>query len=390
MQKDDHSCGICHDVYVNVKGTIDCCEHTFCYPCISKWAQIESKCPFCRVRFSIVRKVASDGYIVSEEHVPVRDQRAVFENREFIDWLESVHCVVCNGSEAEDLLLLCDGCDQACHTYCVGLDAVPDDAWFCSQCEASRRNEVEVLPGTESPILVPRVPRGREFDTDSNCSEISEIPETDQPARRRRRIWLVDDSESDGTVDPDEVVVDLRSPEVPDVYISPPVLDLRSRLRSQLLNTTPPRLPRSVGATTVSDLTFGASVAAGRRTNTPRRSRSTFAEQAQEILRERLAADRQTVERPGQSEYAKCTDMQEDRARALQLIEARMGEKFAGITLPQEMVNFVRDKAADVLASNMVGSIDLEDEMVDDCIDEALRTFSSCGTCGIPLPSKEF
>ena len=36
-------------------------------------------------------------------------------------------------------LLLCDLCDSAGHTYCVGLGAiVPEGDWFCHDCAISR------------------------------------------------------------------------------------------------------------------------------------------------------------------------------------------------------------------------------------------------------------
>lgn len=42
---------------------------------------------------------------------------------------------MCQSSVDESLLLLCDLCDSAAHTYCVGLGAtVPDGDWFCHDC----------------------------------------------------------------------------------------------------------------------------------------------------------------------------------------------------------------------------------------------------------------
>ena len=40
-------------------------------------------------------------------------------------------CYLC-GAGGE--LLLCDGCDQACHLRCIGLRAIPADDWFCRVC----------------------------------------------------------------------------------------------------------------------------------------------------------------------------------------------------------------------------------------------------------------
>lgn len=43
-------------------------------------------------------------------------------------------CPVCNSAEREDILLLCDSCDAAYHTSCIGLDHIPDGDWFCMEC----------------------------------------------------------------------------------------------------------------------------------------------------------------------------------------------------------------------------------------------------------------
>lgn len=47
-------------------------------------------------------------------------------------------CPICGDADNEEILLLCDGCDAAWHTYCVGLDAVPTGSWYCEQCEMQR------------------------------------------------------------------------------------------------------------------------------------------------------------------------------------------------------------------------------------------------------------
>lgn len=403
----DSECGICHDVS-DVRGVLDSCEHTFCYPCISKWSSIESRCPYCRVRFSVIRQSRSDGTVLAEEQVPVRDQRAIFENREFIDWLESVRCVVCNGSDAEDRLLLCDGCDQASHTFCVGLDSVPEDAWFCSQCETARRTvQTLALVDTESPS--DRMQRSRRtrvqrlrIDLDSSSPEIEEVPETAAPpARRRPRLLLIDDTDSD---DIGGSVVDLTSPVRSISDVSPPILDLRSRLRSQLLSSSStPRspVPRSGGVTTVSDLTFATNVAAGRRTATPasRSAGRTFAQHAEAMARERLSGLRTPPSGPfrcanepeavvvsdkrgdqaGTSTRTSCSDPggSVELARALVRVKARMDEKLGGITLPHEMIRRVQTTAASLVVADAdrwsVSVDELGRSQLDDAIDEALR-----------------
>lgn len=51
------------------------------------------------------------------------------------DLYSEVKCGTCQGISDESLLLLCDLCDSASHTYCVGLGyTVPDGDWFCRDC----------------------------------------------------------------------------------------------------------------------------------------------------------------------------------------------------------------------------------------------------------------
>nr|XP_020450350.1 bromodomain adjacent to zinc finger domain protein 2B-like isoform X3 [Monopterus albus] len=58
-----------------------------------------------------------------------------------IAWQRSimkVHCQLCQKGDNEELLLLCDGCDKGCHTYChePTITTVPDGDWFCPTCVA--------------------------------------------------------------------------------------------------------------------------------------------------------------------------------------------------------------------------------------------------------------
>lgn len=47
---------------------------------------------------------------------------------------ESNPCPICNSAEREDILLLCDGCDTAYHTHCIGIDHIPEGDWYCMEC----------------------------------------------------------------------------------------------------------------------------------------------------------------------------------------------------------------------------------------------------------------
>ncbi|MFT7818060.1 bromodomain adjacent to zinc finger domain protein 2B-like [Arapaima gigas] len=47
-----------------------------------------------------------------------------------------VYCQICHKGDNEDLLLLCDGCDKGCHTYChkPKMAGIPEGDWFCPDC----------------------------------------------------------------------------------------------------------------------------------------------------------------------------------------------------------------------------------------------------------------
>ncbi|XP_058486337.1 bromodomain adjacent to zinc finger domain protein 2B [Solea solea] len=47
-----------------------------------------------------------------------------------------VYCQICKKGDNEDLLLLCDGCDKGCHTYChkPKITTIPEGDWYCPVC----------------------------------------------------------------------------------------------------------------------------------------------------------------------------------------------------------------------------------------------------------------
>ena len=48
--------------------------------------------------------------------------------------LDEVTCGTCGEGGDEDRLMLCDGCDAGHHCFCVGLDTVPLEEWYCRIC----------------------------------------------------------------------------------------------------------------------------------------------------------------------------------------------------------------------------------------------------------------
>lgn len=69
--------------------------------------------------------------------------------------VEQYMCLVCGSGSVEDRLLLCDGCDDSYHTFCLipPLHDVPKGDWRCPKCLA----QVSLCPTT------PSTPRGSQL-----------------------------------------------------------------------------------------------------------------------------------------------------------------------------------------------------------------------------------
>lgn len=67
------------------------------------------------------------------------------------DPFSEVQCSVCHQMADESLLLLCDLCDSASHTYCIGLGfTVPEGDWFCHDCTVCRAEHMDREMYTDS------------------------------------------------------------------------------------------------------------------------------------------------------------------------------------------------------------------------------------------------
>jgi len=56
-------------------------------------------------------------------------------------------CRKCFGKHDSDFLLLCDGCDEESHTYCLSppLTMIPFDSWYCGVCIAAGKDTEEAF-----------------------------------------------------------------------------------------------------------------------------------------------------------------------------------------------------------------------------------------------------
>jgi hypothetical protein len=81
-----------------------------------------------------------------EKQVEVEEEEGDGEGEEEEEE-EDAACVVCEGTHAADLMLLCDGCDTGYHIFCLRppLEAIPEDDWFCGAAACPG-----VKPGSDS------------------------------------------------------------------------------------------------------------------------------------------------------------------------------------------------------------------------------------------------
>ena len=115
------------------------CGHMFCPECIECWSDQATYCPLCKKEFRKIRKELN-GILIEE--VTVEERKIATDEYESE---ESDLCYECGSGGDPDKLLICDECDMnCCHTYCDGLQAVPDTSWLCKFC----RREFEDLLAT--------------------------------------------------------------------------------------------------------------------------------------------------------------------------------------------------------------------------------------------------
>ncbi|ORY69593.1 uncharacterized protein BCR38DRAFT_333798 [Pseudomassariella vexata] len=119
---------------------IQVCGHILHNTCLREWTGKANSCPICRQTFHLVHvydKVG--GTKLSTYTVEDKKQVAEFDPQAWLDENpeeeEPVRsCPICERSDNEEVLLLCDSCDAPYHTHCVGLDSVPRGHWYCLEC----------------------------------------------------------------------------------------------------------------------------------------------------------------------------------------------------------------------------------------------------------------
>ncbi|UJR14671.1 hypothetical protein I4U23_001664 [Adineta vaga] len=109
-------------------------------------------------------------------------------------------CAKCNKTHDEANMMFCDRCDRGYHSYCVGLEAIPDGSWQCSACDPPQP------PPSTSPVIKGK--RGRPSNTNrtsprqqpaATSPKSETLPPTRASSRRSRKIISMPLSPSNNT-----------------------------------------------------------------------------------------------------------------------------------------------------------------------------------------------
>lgn len=131
------------------------CEHLFCAACIEAWAKNVQTCPIDRLEFD--RIIVLDTYerrnVVREVRIDLASSKKelVLDDENDVMVVEAddvTNCQVCNNSDREDIMLLCDSCNHGYHMDCLDppLSVIPEGSWYCDNCfDSNDEDEDEEL-----------------------------------------------------------------------------------------------------------------------------------------------------------------------------------------------------------------------------------------------------
>ena len=93
---------------------------------------------------------------------------------------KNLACRICLLPDNEALLLLCDGCNNAAHTYCLKppLASVPRDAWYCAACHAAG------IPDLTAPLIHTATPTPRGQPRKGKANPLRPTPTPPASSRR--------------------------------------------------------------------------------------------------------------------------------------------------------------------------------------------------------------
>lgn len=127
-------CPICLEP-IKDNSYLDTCKHEFCKKCIDHWATVSSQCPCCKENFKKIIYYNSRSRNRTEKKIKKKKFKP--DEEEIEQWYLNCDemCFICKRSDNASVLLVCDRCNfRICHTFCVGLDRIPDEDFICPEC----------------------------------------------------------------------------------------------------------------------------------------------------------------------------------------------------------------------------------------------------------------
>ena len=132
--------------------SLNACDHLYHKDCILSWSRIENACPLCKCKFNEVLDISKSDKIEIND---CKQEAAYHIELGNIIWVDC-ECIMCGSDDNEELLLLCDGCDCAAHTYCVGLgNTVPEGDYYCHSCRAQFGDLLEMGYSPSTMFITP-------------------------------------------------------------------------------------------------------------------------------------------------------------------------------------------------------------------------------------------
>lgn len=102
---------------------------------------------------------------------------------------ENVKCSKCGSGDDGCKLLLCDGCPQGYHTYCLGLSRKPrSKLWYCPQCKDKSEQQK------------PSASRKRPAKAEAEAASLTEISPDQAAERTNKRLKAVNSTDLDTRV----------------------------------------------------------------------------------------------------------------------------------------------------------------------------------------------
>lgn len=126
-------------------GSPSSCQHLFCAACIEAWSKNVQTCPIDRLEFQriIVRESFENRRIVREINVDPNAAKELILIDDDEELEDVTNCEICGRPDREDVMLLCDQCNQGYHMDCLSepLTEIPEGSWYCDNCVDSEDEE---------------------------------------------------------------------------------------------------------------------------------------------------------------------------------------------------------------------------------------------------------